>query len=138
MRNILLLACMFFAFRGVFAIGVPITNITSNAVEQDTAKKMLEGVIENRSGTKVIVQMKAGGELDAGITGLMHKHFEEKWLGKNITGWMDIGKMEVVKVENSRVEFKILEEHSTGTINGEPIRHFKKGKKVKFEWLVPN
>ena len=91
-----------------------------------------EGQISKKTDDQLTVFTESEIELTIGQVGLLHKHFEEELFGGTIQGWMDIAKVEVVKVEPNKVTFLILEEHSTGTINDEPIDHFKSGKRVKF------
>lgn len=121
----LLLTVVVFLFGGLSYAG------TQQGQVQETE---WEGQISKKTGDRLTVFTESTIELKPGDVGSLNKHFEENLFGGTIQGWMDVAKVRVETVEPNKVTFLILEEHSTGTINDEPIDHFKAGKRVK---LIP-
>jgi uncharacterized protein len=71
-----------------------------------------------------------------GEKGDLSKSFENSFGRGTVSGWLVIGAVEVVAVKGKTVTFKVLEEKSSMTINGEKKNHFEKGKTVKFAAVV--
>ena len=91
-----------------------------------------EGQIESKKGKQLTVYTASRIHLEAGIVGHLDKHFEKNIFGGIVEGWIQIAKVRVEKIESHYITFTLLEELSGGTINDEPIDHFKAGKRVKF------
>ena len=110
-------------------------NLSFASFQENGLSKMeslWEGHIQSKKGVQLIVYTESRVALEVGIVGSLDKHFEKNIFGGIVEGWIQIAKVRVEKVESHKVTFTILEELSGGTINDEPIDHFKAGKRVKF------
>lgn len=72
-----------------------------------------------------------------GKRGELHLRFETP-LGKNgkMTGWLQIALVEVVSIKGNSIQFKVVEEKSTITIDGNKANHFKRDNIVKFTYQL--
>lgn len=121
----LLLGCVVLLFGSLSYAG-------TQKVRMAQADTEWEGQIGTKKGDKLTVFTESEIVLEMGMEGNLDKHFEKNMFGGTIEGWIQIAKVRVEKVEPNKVTFHILEELSGGTINDEPIDHFKAGKRVKF------
>lgn len=67
-----------------------------------------------------------------GDKGELSKSFQNTFGKSTFSGWLTIAEAEVVSVKGKTVTFKVLEEKSVVTINGQKKNHFEKGLSIKF------
>ena len=111
----------------------------SNTITKDSTSFEFQGKILSKNSDIIIVQRTDTARLPVNNTiGILSKYFEKVLFGANVTGWLDVGKMNVIKVDKSIVTMKLLEEKSMITIDGKPEDHFQPGFVVKFSWEEKN
>ncbi len=98
----------------------------------EEASYSVEGVLTTDSDKFPVLEMTTDESLRPGDRGEMQKYFETPFFRTVLTGWIGIGVVEVVSAKGKTVKFKVIEETSTITINGEKTNHFAKGKRVQF------
>ena len=100
----------------------------------ETPKRENIGQVESRLNNRVRVICDDLEKPPTGFRGTLYKYFEQKILGVNSTGWLEIAKVEASGNNPGDIYFDILEEKSEIVVNGEKVDHFKRGNKVKFIW----
>lgn len=86
------------------------------------------------SPDKFLMEVDSGMTPTAGDTGTIYKYSINDFGGIHFTAWVSIAKVTVLGVEGKFLGFRIDEELSRITVNGEQVDHFQEGKEVKFEW----
>lgn len=96
----------------------------------------LEGTVVKRNGNVVTLYTDAteGDAPAAGTKADMSKHFEEKFGNMNMSGWLGVATVEIVRMDKEITEVRIIKEKSEITVNDEKVDHFKVGKRMKIEW----
>ncbi len=111
----------------------------SNAVIKDSTSFEFQGKILSKNNDIVTVQQTDTARLPVKNTlGILSKYFEKVLFGANVTGWLDVGKMNVLKTDKGIVTMRLLEEKSMITIDGKQEDHFQPGFVVKFIWEEKN
>jgi hypothetical protein len=106
---------------------------------QTDDRSTAEGVIRSHSGNLVVIDCPSGELPGVGVHADMSKYFEEKWGKSTMSGWLSTALVETVALTprsggGIQVKVRILKEKSNITVNGEPVDHFKPGKRVKMVW----
>ena len=103
--------------------------------KNDTTTYDFSGKIISKTGNNIIVQQTDSNKLPGANTeGTLSKYFEKVFFGMNTKGWLDVGAMKIVSVENNIVTMLLLQEASVITVNGQKEDHFQPGFIVKFSW----
>jgi hypothetical protein len=111
----------------------------SNSTTKDSTSYEFQGKILSKNNDIVRVQQTDTGRLPIKNTiGILSKYFEKVLFGANVTGWLDVGKMNVLKTDKGIVTMRLLEEKSMITIDGKQEDHFQPGFIVKFIWKEKN
>jgi hypothetical protein len=111
----------------------------SNTGTKDSTSYEFQGKILSKNNDIVSVQQTDTGRLPIKNTiGILSKYFEKVLFGANVTGWLDVGKMNVLKTDKGIVTMRLIEEKSMITIDGKQEDHFQPGFVVKFIWEEKN
>lgn len=99
-----------------------------------TKPSSVEGTIELRSGDTVTVQVERGPRPEPGAEGNLFRRFDHKVASMNVSGWLLIARIRVVKHEQDRLVVGIVQEQSSIRVDGKAVDHFGAGTRVKVEW----
>ncbi|MDX2359462.1 MAG: hypothetical protein QNK23_01555 [Crocinitomicaceae bacterium] len=123
MRQLLLIKAILFLSFAVFS---------QEQVQCGDELGSFEGVFSNSSSSAPVISNLRGRTPKVGAKGELSVYFETDFLGGVMTGNLVVATAEVTAVSNGRVTLKVLEEHSSITINGRKKNHFVKGKEILF------
>jgi len=122
---------------------------TERLIEEAEAPAPIEGKLLTAVGTTLRIKLAAKEAIGPGADVLLQKYFEGKpgqasalgvlggILGGTITGWMNIAKAKVTKVEGDVVTVAVVFEESTVKVNGKKVNHFTPSSRVRITPTKP-